>query len=146
MRGGSTVSIGEMALIGRFHPLIVHFPIALVMVAAWAEGVAIATDDRRWRSVAVINVRVGAAFAFASVIAGWRLAASLGFQSSALLEWHRWLGAVAALLTAAAAVVTFRTERHLLVYRIAVFSAATVVAVAGHVGGLLVWGADLLRP
>src|SRR4030095_7465891 len=102
MRGGSTVSIGEMALIGRFHPLIVHFPIALVMVAAWAEGVAIATDDRRWRSVAVINVRVGAAFAFASVIAGWRLAASLGFQSSALLGWHRWVGAVGALVAAAA--------------------------------------------
>lgn len=140
------VSTGEMALIGRFHPLIVHFPIALVMVAAWAEGVAMATDDCRWRSVAVTNVRVGAASALAAVIAGWRLAASLGFQSSELLEWHRWLGAVAAALTAAAAVITFRTERHLRLYRIALFCAATLVAVAGHVGGLLVWGADFLRP
>ena len=135
-----------MALIGRFHPLIIHFPIALVMVAAWAEGVAMATDDRRWRDVAVTNVRVGAAFALAAMIAGWRLAASLGFQASALLEWHRWLGVVAAARTAAAAVITFRTERHLGLYRIALFSAATLVAAAGHVGGLLVWGADFLRP
>jgi uncharacterized membrane protein len=42
-----------MALVGRLHPVIVHFPIALVIVAATAEGAAAATGDRRWRTVAV---------------------------------------------------------------------------------------------
>ena len=32
------------------------------------------------------------------------------------------------------------------IYRIAVFAAGTLVAVSGHLGGLLVWGADFLRP
>jgi uncharacterized membrane protein len=139
-----------MSFIGRFHPLIVHFPIALVMVAAWAEGVAIATDDSRWRTVAIVNVRTGAAFALAAAIAGWQLVSTLGIESSQLIEWHRWLGVIAALLTAAAAIATLRIERRasrdVWVYRTALFCAATVVAATGHVGGLLVWGGDFLRP
>jgi uncharacterized membrane protein len=34
-----------MALIGRPHPLLTHFPIALVIVAVAAESAAIVTDD-----------------------------------------------------------------------------------------------------
>jgi len=30
--------------------------------------------------------------------------------------------------------------------RIALFTAGTLVAVTGHIGGLLVWGADFLHP
>lgn len=148
--GTPTVCVGEMALIGRFHPLIVHFPIALVMVAIWAEGVAFATHDSRWRAVAVINVRAGALFAFTGAIAGWRLASTLGIASSPLVQWHRWFGVAATTLTAAAAVATFRTRdgslRDPWIYRIALASAAIAVAATGHVGGLLVWGADFLRP
>jgi uncharacterized membrane protein len=139
-----------MALIGRLHPLIVHFPIALVILAAAAEGAAAATGDWRWRTVAVINLRAGAAFAVAAVIAGWRLASAPGVDSTPLLEWHRWLGAIAAVSTVAAAMATSRAERlsfrDLVIYRLALFGAAACVAVTGHVGGLLVWGADFLRP
>jgi uncharacterized membrane protein len=138
-----------MAIIARLHPLVVHFPIALVLVAAAAELVAIATGDRRYRTVAVINLRAGGVFAFLAVIAGWRLASAPGIETTPLLEWHRWLGAAAAMLTVAATIATFQDERQpsrLVVYRIALVCAASLVAVAGHSGGLLVWGADFLRP
>ena len=71
-----------MAFIGRLHPLLIHFPIALVLAAAAAEGAASITADDRWRRVAVGNVR----------------------------------------------------------------AAGTLVAVTGHFGELLVWGANFLRP
>jgi len=107
----------------RLHPLIVHFPIALVIVAAAAEGAAAATGDRRWRDVAVINLRAAAAFAVAAVIAGWRLASASGVESTPILEWHRWLGALAAVSTATAAIATSRVERwstrDLFIYRMA---------------------------
>ena len=32
------------------------------------------------------------------------------------------------------------------IYRLALLGAAALVAVTGHLGGLLVWGADFLRP
>src|SRR5262249_31617113 len=78
----------------------------------------------------------------------WRLASAPGIEVTPLLEWHRWLGAAGAMLTAAAAIATLQAERQpsrLVVYRIALFCAASLVAVAGHSGGLLVWGADFLR-
>jgi hypothetical protein len=39
-----------------------------------------------------------------------------------------------------------RPPRRLWLYRIALFSAAGLVGVAGHLGAVLVWGADFLRP
>jgi uncharacterized membrane protein len=138
-----------MALTGRLHPLLVHFPIALILIAAIAELVAVTTRLPEWRTVAVANVRAGAAFAVASAGAGWLLASSRIVEASAALERHRWLGLMAALAAVAAALTTGNVEwspRGLWRYRIALFSAAAFVAVAGHFGAVLVWGADFLRP
>jgi uncharacterized membrane protein len=139
-----------MTLIGRLHPLLVHFPIGLVLIAAVAEVVATTTGLGDWRAAAVANVRAGAAFAVAAAIAGWRLASSPGMEGSSSLEWHRWLGTIAAVVVFGAALASAGARRRspvaLGLYRIALFWAAALVAVAGHFGGLLVWGADFLRP
>ena len=137
-----------MALTGRFHPLLVHFPIALVLIAAVAELVFMTTRFPEWHLVAVANVRAGAAFAVAAAGAGWLLASSRIVEASPTLEWHRWLGLMAALAAVAAALTTGDVERppgRLWLYRITLFSAAAFVAVAGHFGAVLVWGADFLR-
>jgi uncharacterized membrane protein len=139
-----------MAFIGRLHPLLIHFPIALVIAAACAEGAAIVTANDKWRAIAIENLRAGAVFAFLAIIAGWRLAFAPDAETSALLEWHRWLGTVAAAAALLAALasrgVRRRSSASLRIYRIALFAAGVLVAVAGHVGGLLVWGANFLRP
>ena len=67
-----------MALIGRLHPLLIHFPIALVIVAVVAEGVALVTEKDWWRTFAVGNLRTGAAFALIAALAGWRLVGNAG--------------------------------------------------------------------
>jgi uncharacterized membrane protein len=138
-----------MALTGRFHPLLVHFPIALVLIAAVAELIFLTTRFPEWHMVAVANIRAGAAFAVVSAGAGWILASSRMVEASQGLEWHRYLGLMAALATVAAALATGeidRPPRRLWLYRIALFSAAGLVGVAGHFGAVLVWGADFLRP
>jgi uncharacterized membrane protein len=140
-----------MTLIGRLHPLLVHFPIALIVIAAIAELLLIATRMPEWRAVAVANLRAGAAFAVVSAVAGWLLAASRIVAASPSLQWHRWLGTYAAVLAIAAAFTTGRvvanpSSRLTWVYRGAVFCAAALVGVAGHFGAVLVWGADFLRP
>ena len=75
-----------MAIIGRLHPLLIHFPIALVVVAVVAEMRATITGDERWHTMAVGNMRAGAAFALIAVVAGWRLASGLGMGSTPLLS------------------------------------------------------------
>jgi uncharacterized membrane protein len=79
-----------MSYIGKFHPLVVHFPIALVLAAAAAELVAIATPRKAWRTVAVANIRAGAAMGVVTAITGWLFAASPLVDASPSLEWHRW--------------------------------------------------------
>jgi uncharacterized membrane protein len=139
-----------MTLLGRIHPLVIHFPIALVLVAALAELIATGTGRLYWRTVAVANVRVGAVFGVIAAIAGWLLPGVLGLDSTALLEWHRWIGTLAASLIVVAALgsagADHRSPMEFRLYRLTLFSAAALVAVTGHLGGLLVWGPDLLRP
>ena len=143
-------SYQQMALIGRLHPLLIHFPIAFVIAAAVAEGASVLTADDGWRTVAVHNLRAGAVFAVLATIAGWRLALAPGMEASPLLEWHRWLGTIAAGATSAAALATAgagsRSPLEVWMYRVVLFAAGTLVAVTGHLGGLLVWGANFLRP
>jgi uncharacterized membrane protein len=91
-----------MEFVGRLHPLLIHFPIALVIAAALAEGAAIVTADERCRTVAVRSVRAGAVFALSATIAGGRLTLSQEMEMSPILEWHRWLGTVAGAALAAA--------------------------------------------
>src|ERR1700730_14160010 len=64
------VYIAVMAFAGRLHPLLLHFPIALIIVAAVAELVAMLTAFRAWHVVAVANVRGGALFAGATALTG----------------------------------------------------------------------------
>src|SRR6202521_5570456 len=91
-----------MSYIGKFHLLLVHFPIALVLAAAAAELVAIVTPRKAWRTVAVANIRAGAAMGVVTAIAGWLLASSPLVDASPTLEWHRWVGMAGAAGRAAA--------------------------------------------
>jgi uncharacterized membrane protein len=139
-----------MALVGKLHPLLVHFPIGLILAAAAAELVAIHTGRADWRAIAAANVRAGAAMGALTAIAGWGLASSDVVEPSRLLAWHGWIGAAAAVSAIGAALLSIgandRARGRLAAYRAALFGAAALVAVAGHLGGTLVWGADFLRP
>jgi uncharacterized membrane protein len=139
-----------MGLIGTLHPLLVHFPIALILAAAGAEIIAIHTGRPAWRIIAVANVRAGAAASAATVVAGWALASAPSIESGRLLTWHTWTGVAAAAGAIGAALTStwsgVPSGRSVYVYRTALFGAAALVAIAGHLGGTLVWGADFFRP
>jgi len=139
-----------MALVGALHPLLVHFPIGLILAAAAAELVAIHTGRADWRAIAAANVRAGAAMGALTAVAGWRLASAPFVEPSRLLAWHGWVGVAGAVGAIGAAVLATgahdRTRGRRVAYRAALFGAAALVAVAGHLGGTLVWGADFLRP
>ena len=138
-----------MALIGRLHPVLVHFPIALIVAAFGCELVSMATRVREWHVTAVANLRVGAVFALGSAIAGWIFAGSPTVDMSPSLEWHRWVGTCATLAAVGAALSgrssIDRSSRPIWIYRAALGTAAALVGVTGHLGGVLVWGAHFFR-
>jgi uncharacterized membrane protein len=139
-----------MLLIGRLHPLVLHFPIGLVLAAAGAELLAILTRRESWRTLGVANARAGGALAAVTAIAGWALTSAPFVEPSRLLEWHRWVGVAGATAAVAAAVVSTQLRsqsRHWLIfYQAGLFGAAALIGLAGHLGGTLVWGADFLHP
>jgi len=139
-----------MTLFSKFHPLLVHFPIALVLAAAVAELVVITTAREAWRAVAIANIRAGAAMGVVAVITGWLFASSPLVDASTSLEWHRWLGVGGAAGAIGAALLSSRPDvsshRSAFVYRLTLFATALLVAITGHLGGTLVWGARFFLP
>jgi uncharacterized membrane protein len=139
-----------MTLFSKFHPVLVHFPIALVLGAAVAELVVIVTARATWRTVAVANIRAGAAMGVVAAITGWLFASSPSVDASTSLEWHRWLGMGGAAGAIGAALLSSRlhvpSHRSAFVYRLTLFVTALLVAIAGHLGGTLVWGARFFLP
>jgi uncharacterized membrane protein len=139
-----------MPFIGKFHPLLVHFPIALVLAAAAAELVAIAAPRPAWRTVAVANIRAGAAMGVVTAITGWLFAPSPLVDATTSLEWHRWVGIAGAAGAIVAALLSSRLQGSsrgsAFLYRCALFVSALLVAITGHLGGTIVWGAGFFQP
>ncbi len=113
----------QMWLVGKLHPMLVHFPIGLVLAAAAAELIAIHTGRRAWRTISVANVRAGAAMGAITVVAGWALASAPFVEPTRLLTWHRWTGVAAAAGAIGAALVStwsgVPSRRSMFVYRTA---------------------------
>jgi hypothetical protein len=107
-------------------------------------------DPGRIRAPVAANVRAGAAVGAVTVVAGWALASAPFIEPSGLLTWHRWTGVSAAGGAIGTALIStwsrVPTGRSVYVYRTALFGAAALVAIAGHLGGTLVWGADFFHP
>lgn len=140
-------------LLGRLHPVVVHFPIALLVAAVLFEVVAIVFQRRRSKPSAagLACVVVGALGAGVAAWAGW-INADLephGRGVADLMQVHRWLGISAACLAGVAMVgallgATGRARGMTALYRVALVLAAGVVGVAGHWGGSIVYGEGYL--
>ena len=131
-------------LIGRFHPLLLHFPIGLL---AWAAVVELICIYRK-RGVpedgpeSLPFVVPGAAFAILASVTGWLLADPNDPDTA--LAWHRWLGVSTSLLAILTCGVGIAASRGSSVagssYRLALFLCVPTLMGAGHIGGELKWG------
>lgn len=133
-----------MELAGRLHPLLVHFPIGLILAAAGAELIAIVTNRQTLHVVALVNVRLGAVASLAAAVAGWQFAHVMGVDGTTTLEWHRWIATIATSVTNLAALASLDARARRL-YQVLLFVAALGIGIAGHLGGLLVWGANFFQ-
>ncbi|MEN9401719.1 MAG: hypothetical protein RL091_422 [Verrucomicrobiota bacterium] len=136
-------------LLGRLHPVLLHFPVALLVLGAVFEAVrGFRNSEFLGRAVAGL-FGLGAIAALLAVGSGWLLAAHEHIRSDQhdILELHRWL-AVAAAIWAVLAWLSARAWRDAItpgkVWARRLVAALTFVLIAasGHFGALLVWGKD----
>lgn len=135
---------------GYFHPAIVHFPIALLLVGglfvliSWKFP---AVGDQ----VGVICLYLGTASSIVASAMGWAFAEQRGYGSwarvdtSAEIFWHRWSAivvTVVAIGVSAVAIAAARKDRpglHLL-WKLGLLLLAAMVGLVGHQGGVLTYG------
>ncbi len=135
--------------IGRFHPVTTHFPVALMLVAVFAESLAWWTRRESWLHTVRFLVVLGALGAVAASVLGWINAyfSSYSKDPGALLWWHRWLGTGTALWAVVCALLIIihecqegspqRTR-----FRGALLLGAALVGLSGFLGSALIYGLD----
>lgn len=138
----ATDSSGGLIPKHAFHPILVHFPIALFLFGAFLEVLGARGKGNGLREVAKWNLIAGA-------VAGWA-AVPTGLVSSKLSGYeltpgtpvflHFVSGLVAALLMTAVLVVRRKAEPNRAGYWLLLFATAALVGAVGHFGGSLVYG------
>lgn len=136
------------AALNALHPIVVHFPIALVITAALVEFIAMLARTERPTQFTLISLLVGAVACVIASWSGWGLADE-GYGGGWELDLHRWLGIATSglvVLLAIVAVIAFRTAKRWATgtVRAGILFAAVMVGATGHFGGDMVWGGSLL--
>ncbi len=136
-----------IAWLGKFHPPVTHYPIALLTTAALAELLFMRTGAPAYRHALLFCVRIGAVSALVAVALGWFFAGVRLVDEDWLMTAHRWAGtSVAAfsvwLLYLAEQVRAKPPTETTALFRPALFSAAGLVGATGFLGGALLYGLD----
>jgi uncharacterized membrane protein len=134
-------------LAGRFHPLLVHLPIGMLLLAIVAELLGRRAAWTAWRPLVPLALLIGAWSAILAGIVGLLLS-DWGSYDPAVLRWHRWLGLTVPVLATATWWLRDRAEsgeeRAHRGYPFAVVALLAVILVGGHLGGTLTRGEGYL--
>jgi uncharacterized membrane protein/mono/diheme cytochrome c family protein len=133
--------------LGRLHPLTVHFPIGLLVVALFLELLTLKGKRPGLREGINWMVYLGALFAVLACCLGWLLR-TFDEYSGELVQWHQNLGIATAVLSLITALLLQQTLRgkfkNFLVYRSTLFLTVISLTITGHLGASLTHGEDFL--
>ncbi|MCH2176860.1 MAG: hypothetical protein MK193_14145 [Lentisphaeria bacterium] len=126
--------------IAYLHPVVVHFPIACLIAALFAEILIFIRPAMTWLiGASRWSLWLAAPFAIPTVLSGWNLADVLGY-SQAIFN-HRWLGVATLVVAITAAIcneLIDRDSKKFWIVRILLVIGAILVATTGHTGGEVV--------
>ena len=133
-------------IFGKLHPLVIHFPIALVLVAFAAALAGQLKLFKHTDSVITWCLAFGAAISLISVASGWINADVSGYSDESVFN-HRWsgvavaIGATIALFAHLRKITSGSKAMHALFW-VAIIASVISVSIAGHTGGELVYGEE----
>lgn len=135
-------------ILGRFHPILTHFPIALLIFAGFLELFTLKKFQHPMRQAIRLMVIFGAASAIVSAGLGWLLAENEGITGSTL-ELHKKLGIATSVLSILLLYFLWKNQSEpklqlIRIYRFLLFLVGFGVGITGHFGGSLVYGEDFL--
>lgn len=123
-----------------FHPLVVHFPIALFLFGAFLEVLGKRRADDRMREFAVWNLGFGALFGVLSALTGIVALLRFGYPFEGLYLYHLIASSTAAVLMVAVAAWRRKQAADSAAYWFTLAVTCVLIAVGGHIGAMLVHG------
>jgi uncharacterized membrane protein len=132
-----------MQFIGRFHPLAVHFPIALILLVPIVELAGRSSSLSYLRLLTSFLLGLATLSATAAAILGWCLGRSGGY-SGPLVTQHMWAGILLTFTCWLCWVLRARLSQPETLFRIPLAIAVVLVAWTGYRGAQLSLGADHL--
>jgi uncharacterized membrane protein/YHS domain-containing protein len=140
-----------LEFVGHLHLVAVHFPIALVLVAALFELLGLFAFRESMAGATRAILWVGSFCAVGTALTGWILASfqSYNAELGKILTLHRWGGTSLALLLLVTLAFREKAERGggtrwKWAYRLGLLAAAVLTMLVGHWGGQLVNGPEFL--
>lgn len=124
-----------IAWLGRWHPLVLHFPIVLLLLCVFL-GLTNKKIPKLLLTLAVI-------FALVTAISGFFLGKETGVKGE-LLFWHQWLGGGLALLAAIWYWLNGVSIENKVLTKILQVAIIGLVFFTGHYGGMVTHGEDFL--
>lgn len=132
-----------MLFLGRFHPLLVHFPIVLLLTAFLFEVLSRSHYFRGLKFSVLPLLALGAVSAIVSAITGYFISGEGGYDQSALTR-HQWAGFATAGLALIAAVVKWKRAHQGGLIATFFIMLTMLVVVTGHLGAGLTHGESFL--
>ena len=133
--------------IGRFHPLLVHAPIAFLILVPLLEAGGMAAGRAHLRATAGFVLGLAAAAAIAAALDGWLLAWSGGYGGR-LVTRHMWGGISLAAVCVAAACMrgdpAHRSLARAAAYALLLAAAVGLMVWTSHQGGSISQGENFL--
>ncbi|MCM4166168.1 hypothetical protein KCTC52924_03091 [Arenibacter antarcticus] len=130
-------------LLGRFHPLLVHFPIGLLVVALIFELFTIGGKRKGLREGINWMIYAGTISAILAALMGWLLS-TFDDYSGDLVNYHQYAGIATAIMAIITVFLMRKKQSDYRLYRSGLFITVISLTVAGHLGANLTHGEDYL--
>ena len=138
----STLSIFLFSLVdflGNFHPLLVHLPIGVLLLAALFQFLSQKEKYQSLASAVGISLFIGMISAIASCISGYLLSGT-GDYDEAMIFNHQWSGIALAVISIFAWYLNWKGRQITWITSLMVF----LIVLTGHFGGSITHGSDYL--
>jgi uncharacterized membrane protein/mono/diheme cytochrome c family protein len=130
------------AFVGRFHPLFVHLPVGILLIAVVFQLMAWRKRSFVYDKALEVSLLVGSCGAVVSCITGYLLSGAADYDT-ATVWWHQWLGIAIAIISCCWYLVVRRKRSSIVPIAIAIL-VLPLIGITGHLGGTLTHGEDYL--
>ncbi len=131
-----------MQVVGRLHPMVLHFPVTLFFLLLVMEAFSSLSNARAQHLEELNRFFIALTAASSALVAlmGFLLSHNGGYEGSDML-WHKWTGVSVAFL---AGILAWVRSASRLFYRIGLMLSVITVSVAGHYGASLTHGSGFV--